>query len=147
MSSLRMTSMIYSSNTGSERHQGDVACLFNCLAQALLMGGAHTRDAAGRDLATLGDKAAEQLCILVVDIVHFVYAKATDLFTPEILLFASGNRLVAAGGALRGRNRAAASLFCHENVLLLSLNPYSAGAGGAGAAGAAGTAEPGAPGT
>jgi hypothetical protein len=56
-----------------------VARPFNGLGQLALMLGAGTRHAAGKDLAALGQKAAQTSYIFVIDIFYLIHAKGAYL--------------------------------------------------------------------
>src|SRR4029078_6425227 len=77
------------------------------------MGGTHAGDAAGRDLAALGNEGVQQAHVLVIDVVDFVDAEPAHFFAPEILLLAH-HGFVAAGGTRGTADGSGASGFCHN---------------------------------
>src|SRR5579862_8261722 len=109
MSSLSMTSMTrVPLDRRGERDQRDVARLLDRFRQPPLVGRAHARNAARRDLSPLAQERAQQPHVLVVDIVDSVDTKPAHFLAPEILLLAR-DRLVAAGGPLRSADGSSAS--------------------------------------
>src|SRR5437660_7835747 len=100
MSSLRITSIGISSClvTRRERKQRDVTRLLDRVGEPPLVRGAHSRNAAGDDLAALGYERVKHLHVLIVDIVDPLDAEPAYLLAPEISLLAAGDRLIAAGG-------------------------------------------------
>src|SRR6201996_4513968 len=70
---------------GSKWQQGDVARLLDGAGQPPLMRGADTGQAAGNNLAPLGDELLQQPHIAVVDGVDLLHAELADLLAPEEL--------------------------------------------------------------
>src|ERR1039457_70127 len=101
---------------GRERQQRDVPRLLDRVREPPLMRRAHARNAARHNLAPLRYEGVQHLHVLVVDIVDLLDAEPANLLAPEILFLLGGNRLVAAGGALR---RAAWSSFRFRHGLCL----------------------------
>src|SRR5687767_4834705 len=68
---------------GHVRQQRHRACALDGVSQLALVSRAAARDAAGNDLAPLGDEAAQPAHVLVVDEIDLVRAELTDLPSPE----------------------------------------------------------------
>ena len=81
-----------------KRQQGNVPGLLDGAGQATLVGGADARQAAGHDLAALGDEPLQQTHIAVGDRVDLLGAELADLFAAEKLAAAAG----AAAGTSAG---------------------------------------------
>jgi hypothetical protein len=70
---------------GREWQQGDVASLLNGARESPLVLGANTGQAAGNNLASLGNEPLQQAHIAVVDRVDLLHAELADLLAPEEL--------------------------------------------------------------
>jgi hypothetical protein len=69
----------------SEWQQGDVAGLLDGACQSPLVRGTHTSQAAGNNLAPLGNKLLQQAHIAVMNGVDLLHAELADLLAPEEL--------------------------------------------------------------
>src|SRR3954466_15338542 len=78
------------------------------------MRGTDAGNPARSNFAALGHKAVQHLHVFVIDVVDLFDAEPVHFLAPEILLLTGCNRFVPTGRPLRGRYRAAASLFWHR---------------------------------
>src|SRR5271156_1944502 len=77
---------------------------------------ADTGDAAGHNLAALGNKGRKHSYVFIVNVVDLFNAEPANFLAPEILLL-GGQRFIAAGGPHGPANGTSASLFGHLTLL------------------------------
>ena len=83
-----------------ERQQRDVARLQDGVGQAALVRRADAGNAAGHDLAALGDERLQHPDVFVIDVVDLLDAETANLLAPEVLFLSHRGGFVATGGAL-----------------------------------------------